>query len=196
MATIKTWLSALPMTTRNIHDTVFERLHASSNNNWWTPARIPENEGKRHIQFTPNGQANLVLIRSNVEPPDDFPSKPIDYTVETGDKISLTVNLISQFNNIHKNKETKKKYANLRLMTHEEKMTLATTLLQKAGLQVNELSYTPNGAVICKNGYHQRIMLVKATAKIVDVQAFSDAILHGIGRLKTYGLGMITFSVI
>lgn len=193
---IKTWLSAIKTSNQDTHGAVYNALNATKEVDWWTPAKGEQ----RILQFRRSQQdTDLIYIRSNVKPPESFPSKEVEHTITAGDTIRLSVVLCASFRHgLRANEQGTDKPKNFK-MTTQDKIKRINSLLTKAGLEVcfsRFYACDPILFVSKEHSHRKPAMLVKAKAKIVDEKAFETALKYGIDNFRGYGFGMIEYSVL
>ncbi len=168
---------------KNAHDQLYSSLK-SLGSEWYQPAKDED----RRIQFVQIG--SLLACRSTVKPEGvDFAL--IEVKASAGDSLDIKVRLPM----MHRYRdENGAKYMPIK---KEDKVKLYTELLERNGMKVESLAW--RGAfdetiyfTKKKNKVAIPVDDIKALVRIEDADKFSHSLLHGIGRCKTYGCGMIS----
>lgn len=146
------------------------------------------------LQFIAFGQ--VILVESPVEMV-GVPNIKVETEINQGDVVKMSVILSRVQCVYHKNLDTGFVYpSKVLLSTQDERIKFFTEMLVKNGFEVSEIdSHKDQDRFIVKDGKEIAIPCsnVVFTAKVADLDKVVKAINCGIGREKTYGLGMLRF---
>lgn len=194
---MKGFIFALRKQNYDYHSTVFNLLKSLNIKDF-----TPNHTDSKPLLFHVNGQ--YIICRTSAEVA-GIPLTEQVLEVDVGDLLEGTVTLPrdtpkitmdkQQFDEFVKNKGRKPKYAESHKytrLTDDEIPKYATKLLEKAGLDIQELKFTDGGYhLISGRGKSIKSVDIHFTVKVHDLAQFEQAWFNGIGRNKTYGFGMI-----
>lgn len=153
-----------------------------------------ESTDKHRLQFVAFGQ--IILAESPVEMV-GIPNVKIETEINQGDVVKMSV-ILSRVQRVYqKNLSTGRVYPTfVSLSKQDERISFYKNILIKNGFDVSQINvYKDDDRFIVKDGAEKAIPCseVVFTAKIANLNKVVKALNCGIGREKTYGLGMLRF---
>lgn len=153
-----------------------------------------ESTDSQRLQFIAFGQ--IILAESPVEMA-GIPNVKIETEINQGDVVKMAV-VLSRVQRVYrKNLDTGLVYPTfVSLSTQDERVSFFKEMLIKNGFAVSQIDvYKEDDRFIVKDGKEKAIKCseVVFTAKVADLDKVVKAVNCGIGREKTYGLGMLRF---
>lgn len=155
--------------------------------------RVQSTDSQR-LQFVAFGQ--VILAESPVEMV-GIPNVKIETEINQGDVVKMAV-ILSRVQRVYQKDLTTGHVCPtfVSLSTQDERISFYKKMLIKNGFDVSQINvYQEDDRFIVKGGTEKAIPCseVVFTAKVADLDKVAKVINCGIGREKTYGLGMLRF---
>lgn len=194
---------AIPYVDSDVHGAVFRTMASANIRDF-----LPDNPNRKSIVFAPFNE--YIIIRSSGDIPKAL-AKKVTLDVTCGDSITGSVTLSRNlqvmrskeermaFEKQHGRKAKNAENHDYIRLEGERLDNYLSKLFTKAGLsdfEYKEGVSTRKEHAIKRSNISKPLetMEISFTAKIVDLEAFENAWLNGIGRYKTYGFGMLRVS--
>lgn len=200
---VHTWVTGIKNRPNvNSHKVVTDAmLAASDDKQWWSTPQTGENAGRRKFQYyLPFSSSPHIVVRFNIEPPADMPSRKITYEFNQGDKVEVAVLLPNGKNMVENSQqlsslEKKRAFA----FTQEERINFIRSCMERAGVSPSHIEYYRHANIPIQsssgNQALKRAMDVLVKGVIVDEEKFARAICEGIGRHRTFGFGLLRITL-
>lgn len=192
---INTWLSVVIDKRRNIHRAVYIALFKSKQEtDWWDAA---DNGGERVLQMYRKKNDNKIAVRFSKEPPKEFPSINIEYDVNKGDKVQINVLLPSALREPKVYNEGEEPTYK---MSRKDRVKMIERVMSRIGVKPETISHhaTDPIKILSSKGFGCSKPALEASieGEIIDEALFAKGVLHGVGRFRGFGFGLIRFTLL
>lgn len=201
---LKAYNFFIPKRNNDLHGTLFSTLTLAGVKDF-----VPENPNRSKVQLATDGFN--IICRASTQPNHPIASREEVLEVNAGDTVRGIVTLSSykqcaftkeeteEFKRKHNRMPTSTESHPYKMLNDDEFRDLYTKLLANAGLEITRHVVNPNpvGAFkMAKAKKFFKALDVAFEAKVTDLEKLEFVWFNGIGRVKTYGFGMIRIQVV
>lgn len=189
---INTWLSVIIDRRRNIHQAVYDALGKSKVNSDWYNAEAGKD---RVVQMYRCSKSDKIAIRFSKQPPEGFPSILMTHEINKGDKVVINIVLPSA---LREPKVYNPKKGLAYVMDAQDREEMIRRAMKRIGIEPSFLKHyaTDPIKIFSSKGFGCSKPALEATIEgvVVDEELFAQGVLHGVGRFRGFGFGLVRFT--